>query len=491
MGTEIRRLLILAAPIIATMISRMAMGAIDFVMVSRLGTEATAAISPSTLLVFTVIVLGMGMATCIQTFASQAVGRGEHAMAAAYARQGFLFAGFFLLLSYPAAQLVEPFWAMVGHPPEVQSLEVAYCETAFWCMGFSIVCASLDGFFNGVQRPGVGLISVVVSLAFNACANYALIYGNWGFPEMGIRGAAVATVIAWGVRAGMLTAVFLSRGFHQQYRTRTGWRIDGGKLRGIVRVGGPTSAQWVLDIGSWFVFLTLLMPEFGTTTSAASNIGLQYMHFSFMPAIGICIALCSLVGHAIGEGRPDLAQRRAKACMLVSGAYMGAIGLVLWLARYPLMGLFSSDPEVIRVGAGVLVWAAVFQVFDALGMTYMNALRGAGDTRWPAVAVALHCWVIFIMGGYLVSRYVPSLGYHGPWMMCTAYIILLGLVLRWRFVSGAWRKIDLFGDRKENPSADTAASRSASVDAEAVISTPASVSMQLEQPDTARSGCSE
>ena len=121
----------------------------------------------------------------------------------------------------------------------------------------------------------------------------------------------------------------------------------------------------------------------------------------------------------------------------------------------------------------------------------MNALRGAGDTRWPAVAVALHCWVIFIMGGYLVSRYVPSLGYHGPWMMCTAYIILLGLVLRWRFVSGAWRKIDLFGDRKENPSATTAASHSASVDAEAVISTPASVSMQLEQPDAARSGCSE
>ncbi|MFQ5425253.1 MAG: MATE family efflux transporter [Phycisphaerae bacterium] len=447
LGGEARRLLVLAAPIIATMVSRMAMSTVDFVMVSRLGTEATAAVSPATLFVFSVLVLGMGLASSIQTFASQALGRGEPGSASAYAWHGVYIAAVFAAVSYPATLLAGPFWAMVGHPPAVQAMEVVYCRTACWCMGFSVVCASLEGFFNGVQRPTVGLLAILVSLGFNVCANYCLIFGKFGFPAMGIRGAAIATVIAWGVRAAILSMVFLSAEFRTRYRTGESWRFDGAKLAGLVRIGGPTAVQWVLDIGSWFVFLTLLMGAFGTATMAASNIALQYMHFSFMPAIGVGIALTSLVGHAIGEGRPDRAFARARACMWLTGGYMGAIGLVFWLAGGALMGVLSADAEVIRIGTGVLVWAAVFQVFDALGITYSTALRGAGDTRWPAIAVVLHCWVVFIFGGYLVSRMAPGLGYHGPWMMCTLYIILLGLVLRWRFVGGAWRAIDLFRGR--------------------------------------------
>ncbi len=444
---ETRTLLILAAPIIAAMISRMAMGFIDFVMVSRLGTEATAAISPSTILVFTVLCLGMGAATSIQTFAAQALGRRQHRAAAAYAWQGFYIAALFVVLALPASLLAKPFWALIGHPPGVQALEVTYCRTAFWCMGFSVLCGGLDGFFNGVQKPSVGLISVLVSLVFNVLANYCLIFGNFGFPALGIQGAAIATVIAWGVRAAMLTLVFLSQEFHRTYGTRHTARFDASKLRSILQVGGPVAVQWVLDIGAWFVFLSLLMKPFGTAAMAAANIGLQYMHLSFMPAVGLGTALCSLVGHAIGEGKPDLALRRANIGMLITGCYMGVVGLILYFARLPLMGLLASDPEVIAAGAAVLVWAAVFQVFDAAGITYVNALRGAGDTKWPAVVVAAHCWIVFILGGYLTATFLPHWGIHGPWMMCTLYIILLGLALWRRFNRGAWRKIDLFKDQ--------------------------------------------
>jgi len=180
--------------------------------------------------------------------------------------------------------------------------------------------------------------------------------------------------------------------------------------------------------------------------SAAANIALQYMHLSFMPAVGFGTAVCSVVGHAIGQKRPDLALRRARLGMMLNGLYMGLIGLLFLIARTPLMQLLSADPAVIRIGAGVLIWAAIFQVFDAAGITYMNALRGAGDTRWPAIVVALHCWVILGGGGYALAALWPGLGFHGPWMMCTLYIILLGLALWRRFVHGEWRRIDLFGD---------------------------------------------
>jgi MATE family multidrug resistance protein len=205
------------------------------------------------------------------------------------------------------------------------------------------------------------------------------------------------------------------------------------------------SVQWVLDVGAWFVFLAVLIQGMGKAALAASNIGVNYMHIAFMPAIGLGTALCTAVGHAIGEGRPELAVRRARIAMVMNVVYMGIVGIgVFYLLRYPLMRFMTSDVAVIEAGAGVLTWAAVFQIFDALCITYIFALRGAGDTRWPAVVTALHCWIIFIGGGYLVTYVWPTIGYHGPWMTCTLYITMLGVLLWWRFAREGWRKIDLF-----------------------------------------------
>jgi MATE family multidrug resistance protein len=448
---ETRRLLVLAAPTIGVMISRMAIGFTDFIFVSQLGTDATAAISPATILVFGVVCLGMGVSMSIQTYAAQSYGRRRFRDTSAYAWQGFYVAAVFLLLTPLASWLADPFWRLVKHTPEVTEMRIAFCRIAFWCMAFSIICSSLDGFFNAVRRPSVGLMAILVAVAFNVVANYALVFGKLGFPAMGIRGSAIATVCSWGIRAVLLTLVFLSAEFKRAYATHETWRIDWSKIAAVVRLGGPIAVQLVLDIWSWWFFLTLLMGRFGTDTMAASNISFQLMYASFMPAIGLAIALCSLIGHAIGEGKPDLAARRARVGMLCAGAYMGTIGIVFWLAREPLMRLWSSDPEVVRLGSAVLVWAAIFQVFDAAQIVYVNALRGAGDTRWPAVVVAAHCWIVFIGGGYLVARLKPEWGLNGPWMMCTLYIILLGLALWRRFAREGWRKIDIF---KEKPTSE-------------------------------------
>lgn len=446
LGREILVLLRLAAPIIFVMLSRMLITTTDFIVVSRLGTEAIAAISPASLLVFILICLGMGPSTSIQTFVAQSLGRRDFRATSAYAWQGFYIAAVFFVLSWPINLLNEPFWKLFDQPAAIQRLEIEFCRIAFSCVGFSFICSSLEGFFGGVQRPMVCLVAILVSVVFNAVAAIVLVFGLFGFPNMGIRGAAIATVIAWAIRAVMLTAIFLSSEFNRSFHTRENWRFDIVKFRGILCLGGPVSAQWVLDLGAWWVFLTLLMARFGQNAMAASNVGLQLLNFSFMPAFGVGVALCSLVGHSIGEGRPDLAVRRARIGMLVNSLYMGAVGLTFLLVPGPLMGLFSSDAEVIRLGSIVLMWAAIFQLFDAAQITYTNALRGAGDTVWSAIIVTFHSWVVFIGGGYVIAKYLPEWGIHGPWMTCTLAIILLGLLLWWRWARGAWRKIDLFRD---------------------------------------------
>ena len=454
-GSPTEELLWLALPIIGMMVSRMLMGFIDFVMVTQLGTDAQAAISPASMFVFVIGCIGLGFANAVQTFVSQADGRGRPREAGGFAWQSFYIAGVFALLTLPFAATVDVWFgwlARIGHHSDaVATLESSYIRIALWCVAPSIICIGLNGFFNGVQKPWVAFVAVTASLAANVVGNWLLIFGNWGCPRLGIAGAAYSTVIAWWVRAVILTVAVLMPSFDRQYNTRHSLAPCWHKLVGLIRVGGPTSIGWLVDVGSWTIFLVLIMPTFGTAALAAGNVGLQLMHLSFMPAVGIGIALCSQVGFAIGEGRPDVAVLRARVAFRVTGAYMGAVGLAFLLAREPLVSLFNQDPNVIAAGSVVLIWAAIFQVFDAMCITYMNALRGAGDTRWPAIAMGVSCWTIFICGGYALARFVPDWGMNGPWAMCTLYIIVLGLALLRRWRAGKWRDIRLFDEQHPPP----------------------------------------
>jgi MATE family multidrug resistance protein len=363
------------------------------------------------------------------------------------------------------------------------ALEIEYTRIAMWWVPFGVLSMGLDGFFLGIQRPRITLTAVLASLVVNATGNYLLIFGKFGFPELGIAGAAIATVIGWGVRAGVLTIAILRPEFDRRYNTRHGFAWQPEKMGGLLWVGGPTALQWLIDIGAWLVFLSIIMPSFSVHAAAASNVGLQYMHLSFMPAIGIGIALCSQVGFAIGEQRPEVAVAKARVAMRLTGIYMGAIGLLFVVAGRPLMSLLSKDPSVIDAGVWVLIGAAIFQVFDAMCITYTNALRGAGDTRWPAVAFFLCCWVIFIGGGKLVAEVFPHLGLRGPWAMCALYIIVLGLLLRWRWRHGPWREIRLFGESEQPTTTEQAVDEHGADEHVAELPVPPSGLTVATEPD--------
>ncbi|MEW6251329.1 MAG: MATE family efflux transporter [Planctomycetota bacterium] len=443
-------LLRLALPLIAVSTSRMLMQFIDFVMVSGLGTEAQAAVSPATLLMWACICLGVGMLTSVQTFASQADGRGEPEEGAAYAWQSLPLGLAFGVLVAPLTWLVPGLYAWIGeiaqHAPAVQRLETEYTRVVLWSIAPATIAVGLESYFNGLRRPRVTLVAVLAALGTNALGNWLLIWGKFGLPQMGIAGAALATVVGWWVRALVLLAVFVARRTDERYHTRRAWRPSLVKIRGIVRIGGPTGAAWLADIASWVVFLNLIVPPFGTVSLAATNIALQYTHLAFMPAIGLGLALCSQVGFAIGAGRPHEAEERTRTALWLTMAYMGGIGLLLYLLRGPLLGLMSKDAAVVAAGAGIMLWVALYQVFDAMSITFIFALRGAGDTRTVALLNAGCCWLIFILGGWAVATLRPEWGVNGPWALAVAYLTVLGLSLLARWRSGAWKAIRVFAE---------------------------------------------
>ncbi|MFQ5807218.1 MAG: MATE family efflux transporter, partial [Phycisphaerae bacterium] len=229
-GNPTLQLLRLALPFIGMMVSRMLMGFIDFVMVSQLGTAAQAAIAPATLIVFAIACPGMGVANGVQTFVSQADGRGEPRECGGYGWQTLYIAAIYALLTWPIAETT-PIWygwitALAEHEPAMAALEVEYTRIAVWSVPLAALSIGLNGFFMGVRRPRAVLLAVITSLVVNVTGNYLLIFGKLGFPEMGIAGAAVATVIGWAVRVGVLAGAMLLPEFDRRYNTRRAlaWR---------------------------------------------------------------------------------------------------------------------------------------------------------------------------------------------------------------------------------------------------------------------------
>ncbi len=442
---ELRLLLLIAGPNIASTLAESLLSIVDYAIVSQLGPAAQAAVSSGAMVYFSVFGLMLGIMVCVTTVVSQSLGAGRLRDCSAYAWQGVWLALAFGAVGFAVWPMIPTLFEWVGHEPAVRAMEIDYTRIRFLSLGAAGASVALSHYFIGIHHPRYSAITVVGANVLNAVLSYGLVLGKWGLPAMGVAGAAVGTVIATVVRMGWLLAVMCFHPRVGQFDARRTWRMNTEKMRRLVAVGLPAGIAFVLDIGAWATFLTVVIGRFGTIHLAATATCWRFLELSFMPAVGIGSAVCTLVGRAIGEGRPRLARRRARMGTGLNMIYMGAMAAVLVFLGEPIMRLFSDNPEVIAVGVGVFVLAAVYQVFDAVAITYSHALRGAGDTRWPAVVGATQAWTLMIGGGLWIAHARPELGSMGPWAFATLFVLVIGVTLwaRWRF--GPWETLDVIG----------------------------------------------
>ena len=440
-----RRLLLLAGPVIATNASRTVMSFVDFFMVSGLGTKAQAAVSPATLVVFCPIVFGMGMMSAVNTFAAQSFGRERKADCAAYAWQGIYLSLLLGTLVLPGWFLIEPLFASAGADADIIEMQVIYTEICLWSIAPSIISLALSNFFTAIHRPSVGLFAMVVSNVVNLAGNYVLIYGKLGFPELGIAGSAWATLGASVLQALILLAVFLAPAYRREFQSWRVRRLDSARLMALLRVGTPVAVLSASDIVTWTLFTIYLVGHFGEVQLAAHNICIKWLEISFMPALGVGMALTAMVGKMIGEHKHDVARRAARVGAFFIITYMVSVGLVFAAFGKHLANILSivDDPQVIYWASRLLILYAFFQFFDALHIAYAGALRGAGDNTWPAVVWVICALTFLLGGGWLMTNLRPQWGLLAPWSACIFYVCVLGTVMwaRWRF--GPWERIEL------------------------------------------------
>ena len=441
-------LLVLAGPVIATNMSRTVMSFVDFVMVSQLGAEAQAAILPARFVVFCAVAFGLGTVCSVNTFVSQSLGRQKLFDCSAYAWQGLYLAFATGVILLPVYWLVEPFFQWADNGPAVMQLEIAYTRIAIFGIAPSIAAAALANFFTAIYRPAIGLASVVIGNVFNVIANYALIYGHFGFSAMGIEGAAWGTLAATVVQVLILIIWLLLPRYGRTYGSWSTWRPCPHRFWALAKVGLPAGAQFGIDISTWTLFTIILIGRFGPIQLAANNICFSILEFSYMPAVGLGTALAAMVGRSIGQGRLDLVRQFVGWAMLFNVGYMGTIGLVMATFRYELPTLLTNaaTPQaasVVAAAAPLMIIGAVFQVFDGIGITLNRALQGAGDTLYSAAVFLASSIFILMGGGWFMTIHRYEWGSKGPWFAATTHIIVVAALLWIRYRRGGWEQLEL------------------------------------------------
>jgi MATE family multidrug resistance protein len=285
----------------------------------------------------------------------------------------------------------------------------------------------------------------------NVAVSFVLIFGHLGFEPQGIAGAAWGTFTAVSYRTIRLTLTLVGPAAAQRFQSRSTWRPSSRCLKGLLRIGLPCSFQWLCDVVVWAIFVNLLVgSKFGTIHLIATNTAWQYMRLSFLPTIGVGQALTALVGKSIGAGDSQRAIRETRIATLIIVAYMGTLSLIYWLRGPDLIRFFNTDSEVVRIGTTIMICAAVFQLFDGIGISYHSALRGAGDTFVPSMFFIISNWLMIVGGGWAMTVYLPHLESLGPWLAASSLIVISGLFLWWRWHTRAWMRINLFKTPDQN-----------------------------------------
>ena len=356
---------------------------------------------------------------------------------------------------------------------ELISLEVMFFRYMVLAVFLTLTARPLEQFFFGVQKPHVVLGASIAVNVVNLVLAYILVFGQSGLivldgylhtdiqhsalgrmniPKFGLEGAAWANLTSWGLNLAILATLFLSKKINVTYVTRT-LRVRGREILDLVRIGWPAGVQFLHDVLPWYLMLGWLIEQFGKNDQAATTAAMRWMPVSFMPAVGIGVATTALVGKYIGQGQPLLARRRAHAGLVLGLIYMGFCGVIFYTFRHQMVQLFitvapaqeaaGDAQKIIDIGGRVMVCAAVFQLFDAVGIVYLSGLRGAGDTFWPMIMTIVLSWCLIIGGGYFMVAKFPGLGSIGPWISASGYIVVLGLAMAWRFERGRWQNIHL------------------------------------------------
>jgi MATE family multidrug resistance protein len=434
----------IAVPVVMAELGWMTMGVVDTVMVGPLGPQAISASGVGNSMHIAFAIFGMAVMLGLDTLVSQAYGRKDIRDCHRWFFDGLTLAG---LMALPIMTLLVMVWfaiPVLGFHGAVRPLLESYFGVLMLSTPFLLAYAVCRRYLQAMHAAKPVMFALVSANLINAAGNYALIYGHFGFPELGVKGSAFATVIA---RAYMLAALLIAVWWIDKKRTRELFQADGSptvalaevglwhvdrtfdpaRLRRLLSLGLPAASQMGAEVGV-FALATAMSGTLDPISSAAHQIALNMAGVAFMIPLGMGSAGAVRVGHAVGARDRERASAAGWTAIMLGTGFVLFAALLFVLVPRQLIGLFSQDPSVLSVGTSLLLLAALFQLFDGLQGVITGTLRGLGDTRTAMLVNLVAHWLIGLPTGYLLC-FVIGWGVYGLWVGLSLGLIVVGIIL--------------------------------------------------------------
>jgi MATE family multidrug resistance protein len=445
-----REVIVFSIPLILSTGSWTIQHFVDRVFLTWYSPAAIAAAMPAGMINFTLMSFFIGTAAYIGTFVAQYSGAGRDTRIGPTVWQGLYFSLIAGLMVLPLFPLAPKIFALAGHAPEVQSLETIYFQVLIFGAFPTAASSALAGFFSGRSKTRIVMWVSFIMTGTNIILDYGLIFGNWGMPALGVRGAALATVISQCAGFGIYFYLMTRPSLARKYLTILGWKPEKELLARLIRYGVPNGMHYFLEMIGFTLFI-LLVGRFGTVSLAASNITLNINHLAFMPMMGLGMAVSILVGQRLGENRADIAQRTTWSTFHLTFIYMVTIASAY--ALLPKLFLLPyasrSDPlqfePIAKLSVNLLKFVAFYCIFDTMNIIFSAAVKGAGDTRFVMIISVILSWTLMVIPSYIVSV-VFHKGIYSIWIFATLYITTLGIVFLLRFLTGKWKTMRVIED---------------------------------------------
>jgi putative MATE family efflux protein len=429
----------LAWPVIIAMSVESVVGLIDMLMVGRLGPNAVAAVGVGTQILFTVSAGMIAVGTGALALVARYVGAGDRGAAEGVLAQSIVVGiGAATVLILPI--LIWAPWIMGVFGVDEAVVHVGSPYVRLLMLG---VPADAMIFIVALGLRGAGdtrtplLVSVVIAVV-KVVSNYVLIFGKLGMPALGVVGAAAGTVLAFAGGA-LLIGLLLLRGDLVLRITRKNMRLRGDTMRRVLSIGYPAAIEHVA-MQAGFVVYIVFASRYGTSAVAAYFIGVRILALSFLPGFGFSAAAAALVGQNLGAGRPRSAERSGWNSTRLATYLMTVGGALIFLAARPFARLFVDDEEVIADAISFIYVLAAVQPLMAIDFTLGGALRGAGDTRFPLLAVILGFYGCRL-GFATAVTFWWGLGLFWLWFALVGDYLARSVLKGYRFHSGRWQTI--------------------------------------------------
>lgn len=442
----IQEMITIALPMVVSFSCDTAMTFTDRLFLAKLGSEYMSAAMAGGLTCFTLMSFFLGVIGYSTALVAQHLGAGRKKRCSIFITQAALIA----VVAYPVILLCRPlvhiFFDRMGAAPAQLVLQKEYFDILIFGAIFSLWRNGLASFFSGIGRTSIVMIAAATAMVVNVGLNYLLIYGAWGFPALGIRGAAIGTIIGGMSGCAVLLAAYLRQANVREFDIRRSFCFDRAAFSKLLYYGYPAGAEFFLNLVA-FTLIVFFFHAGGPEAAAASTVAFNWDMVTFVPLLGIEIGVTSLVGRYMGASRSDIAYRAVLSGLKIGFIY-AAVMLALF-AVYPsqLVDVFRPDVagetflQARPAAVAMVKMVAIYVLAEVIFIVFTGALRGAGDTFWAmSISVGLH-WLLAGVVYLILAHYRYTT--TAAWAAMIVIFMVFAIFPYLRFRQGRWKSLRL------------------------------------------------